>query len=72
MNVIKTAHRTTKFLKTLVSQEIFVNICASKNILEYDQITKSGPKFMIIDIEGHSTTYTYRIFKLSKFDKPER
>ena len=27
----------------------------NKNVLEYAQITRSGPKFMIRDIEGSST-----------------
>ena len=30
----------------------------NKNILEYAQIARSGPKYMILDIEGHSNKYS--------------
>ena len=41
---------------------------AVKNILEYAQIARSGPKSMILDIEGHSITWRDTFFTSSIVD----
>ena len=38
----------------------------NKNILEYAQIAGSAPKYMILNIEGHSNNYKLYYLKSSK------
>ena len=60
------------FIKNLVNvairmEEAFYNISMhlyNKNVLEYAQIARTGPKSMIRDIEGLSTKYLYVLRKL--------
>ena len=62
------------FTKNLVNvakktAEAFHNIFMylyNKNIIEYAQIARNGPKAMIIDIEGHSSFYPLHKYKYQK------
>ena len=48
-------------------EEAFYNISMhlyNKNVLEYAQIARTGPKSIIRDIEGLSTKYLYVLRKL--------
>ena len=50
-------------------EEAFCNVFMylyNKNILEYAQIARSGPKSMIRDIEGPSSIYEYTSSNVDK------
>ena len=48
--------RTFNLLHVLISKSLYLY---NKNVLEYAQIARSGPKSMIRNIEGSSSTISY-------------